>query len=280
MPSYLNLFRQLRQDLLALYDSNEAGAIARWFLEELSGKSYSSLLSHDVALTDTQMTIWREKSAELLQGKPIQHITGYAWFLNRKFRVNEHTLIPRPETEELVSWIVNDWKDREPIHILDVGTGSGCIAISLSLALPHARVMAIDISAEALKIAQANNDTLGASVTFQQLDFLHKKHELPFFDVLVSNPPYIPFSEKEKLAPNVRDYEPGTALFVPNDDPAFFYHHLALFGERSPFPPVIYCELHQDYAFETLQAFWHEYHYHLRQDMYGNDRILKLIKKK
>lgn len=275
MPSYLQLFRQLRKDLTALYEAGEADSIARMLLEEMSGKTYAALLTQDKSPNDTLYQIWQEKSTALIDGAPLQQVMGFAYFLNRKFEVNAHTLIPRPETEELVNWVSDDWKDKSLIRILDVGTGSGCIAISLSLALPGATVTAIDNSAEALEVARSNNHALGASVAFQHMDFLTEKKQLPFFDAVVSNPPYIPISEKEKLDKNVRDFEPDSALFVPDEDPLLFYRHLSEFGQRFPARPVIYCELHRDLAIATEALFRDAgYQTRLRQDLFGNLRML------
>lgn len=279
MSTFLTAFRRLRQDLSAVYEGSESNAVARQFLEAVSKKTYSALLADDTAMKTEDLQAWQEKASDLLQGKPLQQVLGYGWFLNRKFLVNEHTLIPRPETEELVNWIVAGWKDKEAFTLLDVGTGTGCMAVSLSLALPHAKVTAIDISENALAVAIQNNAAWNATVSFLQMDFLKQKEALPFFDLIVSNPPYIPFAEKEKMDKNVREYEPQTALFVPDDDPLMFYRQLAIFGNRSAASPVIYCELHQALGKETENLF-REYGYNtlLRQDMFGNDRMLKAEK--
>lgn len=280
MPTFLEAFRQLRQNLSLLYEESEANAIAREFLSATSGRSYSSLLTTDAPMQEAEILTWKRQSAQLLRGQPLQQVLGYAWFMNRKFGVNEHTLIPRPETEELVTWVIEDNKEKPGIHILDVGTGSGCIAISLSLSLPEANITAIDISDKALEIAQENKVALNAPVSFLELDFLKQKEEMFFFDIIVSNPPYIPFSEKEKLDKNVRDHEPGTALFVPDDDALIFYRHLAAFGKATKSKQIIYCELHQDLGLETQQLFEAAgYEVALRKDIFNNYRMLRAIKK-
>lgn len=279
MPTYLEAFRVLRKSLSQHYENSEANAIARQFLEAFSGKSYSALLSEDLPMSEEQNRDWQEKTAALCNGNPLQQVLGYAYFMNRRFRVNEHTLIPRPETEELVAWIISEWQGRSAGSILEVGAGTGCIAISLSLALPQTTVTSIDISAAALEIADANNQALGARVTFQQADFLKEKDTLPAYDIIVSNPPYIPVSEKEKLDKNVRDFEPGTALFVPDEDPFIFYRALALYGLRFGNTPLIYCELHQDYAKQTEQIFQSSgYDTQVRSDLFGNQRMLKAFR--
>ena len=279
MPTYLEAFRVLRKSLSQHYENSEANAIARQFLEAFSGKSYSALLSEDLPMSEEQNRDWQEKTAALCNGKPLQQVLGYAYFMNRRFRVNEHTLIPRPETEELVAWIISEWQGRSAGSILEVGAGTGCIAISLSLALPQTTVTSIDISAAALEIADANNQVLGARVAFQQPDFLKEKDTLPAYDIIVSNPPYIPVSEKEKLDKNVRDFEPGTALFVPDEDPFIFYRALALYGLRFGNTPLIYCELHQDYAKQTEQIFQSSgYDTQVRSDLFGNQRMLKAFR--
>ena len=250
-------------------------------LEHLTGITYTERLVKDSPLTaeqELQLGIAKEL---LLKGVPIQHITQTAHFMGADYFVNEHVLIPRPETEELVQWIADEHKDAE-LTILDIGTGSGCIPISLKQLLPRAAITSIDVGADALKVAERNAATNNADVTFILLDFLNtgRWKELPTFDVIVSNPPYIPISEKEKLDKNVRDYETGTALFVPDNDALLFYRHIAQFGQTHlTVGGYIYCEVHQDYAADTLQMFDEEgYKTSLRKDMFGNERMIQAKK--
>jgi len=280
MPSYKDVFHELRQQLQPLYDASEATAIAREVLLEVTGIGYSeSLLRPDSPLTTDMQAAIATMSKELVLGKPLQYVLGHAWFMNRRFRVNEHTLIPRPETEELVQWIINDRKDQQAaFSILDIGSGTGCIPISLQLVLDKAIVTSCDISAGALEVAAFNAASLNATVDWLALDFLKEANKLPAFDIIVSNPPYIPAREAVSMHANVRDYEPGTALFVPDNDPLLFYRAIALFGkEHLHKSGTIYCELHKDYAVATKDLFVAlGYAFtELKQDMNSHWRMLK-----
>jgi release factor glutamine methyltransferase len=230
-------------------------------------------------LNAAQMETFEKGRRELLKGRPLQYVTGVAWFAGQDYKVNEHVLIPRPETEELVDWVVADCKDKPELSILDIGTGSGCIPISLKLGLPAAVVTSCDISADALRVAKENARNLKADVTFIKTDFLNQKMWYNFakYDVIVSNPPYIPRSEYEKMHTNVRDHEPEIALFVANEDALVFYRNIAEFAkEHLNEGGNIYCELHKDHAEETERMFKVKgYSTELRADMNGNLRMLK-----
>jgi len=283
MLSYNDAFYTLKNDLQAIYDQQEAAAIAHELMLHLTGKDKSQrLLEKDVTLSHGEQHAYDIMKADLLKGKPLQYVTGIAWFLGQPYTVNENVLIPRPETEELVQWITEDHKDKK-VSILDIGTGSGCIPVALSRSLPQAEISACDISNAALKVASKNAHALGAKVSFYELDILDRQNwvGLPRFDIIVSNPPYIPLSEKEQLAPNVRDYEPATALFVPNDDVLIFYKAIAEFGKAHLTEGgSIYCELHRDLFLRTESVF-NEAGYRnvlLKKDMHGNWRMLKAQK--
>ena len=191
-------------------------------------------------------------------------------------------MIPRPETEELVKWIEDDSKGAT-VKLLDIGTGSGCIPITLKLALPKAEVSAMDISMGALGVAKENARRLQADVDLFLFDFLDKSgwNELPKYDVIVSNPPYIPETEQHTMHTNVKDFEPGQALFVPGDDAQLFYRHIAEFGlAHLNEGGAVYCELHVDHATATQELFENAgYSFtELRQDIHGNNRMLKAQK--
>lgn len=265
-----------------VYDAGEASAIAHDVLEHITGLNRLQRLGDKhITLSEQQQSQYDEMKERLLTGEPLQYITGVQWFLGRPFSVNKSVLIPRPETEELVEWIIAEWKSKQAVRILDVGTGSGCIPISLKLQMPKAEIISCDISKEALKTATTNVTTLNAAVSLLNLDFLKQDNwpQLETFDIVVSNPPYIPEAEKETLDKNVREFEPSTALFVPNNDALLFYKALAAFGKTNlKHGGAIYCELHRDYArdcqlmFETLG-----YNVTLRTDMHGNERMLKTV---
>ncbi|MBL7719000.1 MAG: peptide chain release factor N(5)-glutamine methyltransferase [Flavipsychrobacter sp.] len=281
MLSYGDAFYQLKNALQSLYDTQEAAAIAHELLYSITGlEKMDRLMKKDELLTNGQQQAYNNGKAELLIGRPLQYVTGVAWFMGRRFRVNEQVLIPRPETEELVDWIVKDFKEKADITILDIGTGSGCIPISLQLALPSSTVLSCDISEGAINMAKENTRAIGADVSFIKTDFLNQKMWYNFdkYDVIVSNPPYIPQKEYENMHTNVRDHEPALALFVPSDDALLFYRNIAEFAnEHLNDGGTIYCELHKDHAMETEKMFkGYGYKTELRKDMHGNDRMIKL----
>ncbi len=271
-------FYRLREGLTAVYDAAEAAAIAHEAMEHLTGMGRLRRLSaKDEPLDEPALRRFRDMESELLRGRPLQYVRGTAHFYGREFSVREAVLIPRPETEELIQWIL---AEERPGRILDIGTGSGCIAISLKLAQQDAAVLAIDLSAEALVVAAENAAALGADVQLAQLDFLDagSRDSLPPSELIVSNPPYIPVTERDRLHPNVRDHEPAAALFVPGDDALQFYRAIADFGLTHLLPGgSIYCELHRDYAADSA-ALFDGYGYSeviLREDMHGAPRMLR-----
>lgn len=224
-----------------------------------------------------------EKGAQafekLLQHYPIQYITGEAWFYKRKFKVSPAVLIPRPETEELVELIVKELNNKPSLQLLDVGTGSGCLAISLQKELPNVIVTAIDISEDALTIAKENASTLTAEINFKIIDFLNEDEwqNLPAYDVLVSNPPYIPQSEEKVLDEVVTAYEPHLALFVADENPFIFYKKMIDFAVMHlKKDGIIFMEMHQDYA-EVIKQLFTENNFDAKIiiDISGNARMLK-----
>jgi len=274
-------FYQLQNALVPLYSQGEAAAIAHEVLHHITGlDKLQRLVKKDTPFTKQQVEEFEQYSPELQRGRPMQYVLGHAWFRGRRFRVDERVLIPRPETEELVQWIVDDYSDNaEAQRILDIGTGSGCIPVSLKLALPHAVVEACDVSQEALQLAAENAADLNAGVHFYLCDVLDPegRDALPVYNVLVSNPPYIPVTESDTLHVNVKDFEPSLALFTPGDDPLIFYRAIAELGLHHLAPGGrIYCELHRDYATETAALFASfGYNTTLHRDMHGNPRMLR-----
>lgn len=225
-----------------------------------------------------------EALAQLKLEKPIQYILGTAHFMDLDLNVNENVLIPRPETEELVQWILDDCQvehSRDPLKILDIGTGSGCIAIALAKHLPNVKVYALDVSEKALEVARGNAKMNEVDITFLKQDILKPALALEF-DIIVSNPPYIRELEKESIKNNVKEHEPGTALFVPDEDPLLFYKAIAQFSKTHlKEEGGLYFEINQYLGKETkslLKA--HNFsEIELRKDIFGNDRMLKAIKK-
>ena len=221
---------RLTARLVPLYGEREARAIARNAVAELAGLPLSALLTDPGAELAAEGLA--EAEAQLIAGKPLQNVVGHTEFCGHRFAVREGVLIPRPETEELVDRILRS--ERGSRRMLDVGTGSGCIAASLALALPEAEVFAADISDEALAVAAENFRTLDARVTLRKADALNGLAEVfpERFNVIVSNPPYVPESDRAEMHPNVRDHEPALALFVPDDDRIRFYRAIAQAGRH------------------------------------------------
>lgn len=213
---------------------------------------------------------------------PIQYILGETEFYSLPFIVNENTLIPRPETEELVDWIIKAQKDTNAISILDIGTGSGCIAIALAKHIPNAKVFAIDVSAEALKIAKKNEKLNDVTIEFVETDILNSNHLALFeapqkFDVIVSNPPYVRNIEKEEMKANVLNHEPHLALFVENDEALVFYKAISQFAQENLNKGgKLYFEINQ-YLGDEMKSLMSDYKFEnieLKQDLFGNDRMI------
>jgi release factor glutamine methyltransferase len=272
--------RELLSRLIPLYGEREAAQIGELVLENITGKrKMDRLLNKDVMLSPVQTDIFHQYIFGLSKHEPVQYVLNESWFCGMKFYVDEHVLIPRPETEELVEWVVTD---TSPISltILDVGTGSGCIAISLKKRLPAALVHACDISPEALAVARRNASTLGAQVDFLLLDVLDgsQRKNLPSLDLIVSNPPYIPLKDKSSMSPHVVEHEPHLALFVKDEDPGIFYNALARLGQERLSPGgFLYAEIHEDLA-GLVVALFKKAGYNditVRKDMQGKNRMVK-----
>ena len=275
------------KDLSTVYDKDETSTLFAWLAEDLLHlKTHDLLIKTEVYIEESQLLKFQEAKERLQKGEPIQYILGYAEFFGIKIKVNPYVLIPRPETEELVQWILEDYgASRLPISIIDLGTGSGCIPIALAKHLPQATIKALDVSAEALKLAASNlpaclgragSEENKTNVEFINADLLKMK-TLPVVDVVVSNPPYVLSSEKSKMKPNVLDNEPHLALFVENDDPLLFYRKIAELVSNLENKPLVFVEVSQYLAHETkklFQDFGFE-NVELRKDFRGNDRMLK-----
>ena len=216
------------------YDDGEARAIARILIEELFGLSYADIVCGATEQLSADDTLRLDTAVRRIeQGEPLQHVLGYADFCGNRFSVNSSVLIPRPETEWLVdegAKLMSTTAASSPKRILDIGTGSGCIAISLKLRLGDAYVEAWDISEEALRTAESNAQALKAEVTFRKRDALRAENTAAHWDLIVSNPPYICDSERSAMDDNVLLHEPHTALFVPDDDPLRFYRAIARYA--------------------------------------------------
>ena len=292
-------YQQFWRSLAQTYDEGEAKAIARMVYEVRFGLTLPDLLlGKDTQLSADQQEELQEIVRRLQKQEPVQYILGQAEFCGRTFHVAPGVLIPRPETEELCRWIVKEAKDktspqpspkeREPAvrkhSILDIGTGSGCIAITLAAELPEAQVTAWDISEQALVIARDNARRLNVNVRFEQVDILHYQNTSPSpssLSLVVSNPPYILNKERARMENNVLGYEPHLALFVPDDDPLLFYRVIATFGQKALKPGgSLYFEINPLCAAE-LQDLLRMMSYHdieTRCDEYGKQRMMKAIR--
>jgi release factor glutamine methyltransferase len=247
-----------------------------------------------IALTKDEEQPLFEALSELKSEKPLQYILGTAHFMDLELQVNENVLIPRPETEELVQWILDDCQVERPpagragsrdFKFLDIGTGSGCIAIALAKQLTDADVYALDVSEGALTVARKNAETNEVDITFLHQDILNPELKLEpelVFDIIVSNPPYVRELEKGEIRKNVKDFEPDTALFVKDEDPLLFYKAIINFAEdHLSATGNLYLEINQYLGAETKALFQaHNFsEIELRKDLFGNDRMLKATKK-
>ena len=259
--------------LTGLYDAREARSIALAAVAELSGLSPSALLTDPEA--ELAVEGLEESAARLAAGEPLQYVVGHTEFYGRRFAVREGVLIPRPETEELVDAILHG--EREARRLLDVGTGSGCIAASLALGMPGTEVFAADISDDALTVAAENFQQLGAAVTLRKADALNGLEEAfpERFDAIVSNPPYVPESDRAAIHPNVRDHEPGLALFVPDDDAIRFYRAIARAGRQMLTPGGrLWFEIYERAAAEIVRMLGAEGYTEVREDLFGKPRMV------
>jgi release factor glutamine methyltransferase len=269
----------LSATLLPLYEKREATQIADMVMEHLTGLTRTDRLLHkNKHLSDEQMALFHDHRDALSAGKPVQYVLGEAWFAGLRFIVNEHTLIPRPETEELIEWI-KEVASSSPLSILDIGTGSGCIPITLKKLFPNWHIQAIDLSEEALAVARENARLQGTEIDFIQMDFLNEENwkKLLTFDIIVSNPPYIKISESMSMAKHVLDYEPHLALFVPDEDALIFYKKIAAFGQSHlNNPGLVFLEINQLLGDAVVNSFSAEhYSAEVKKDIHRNDRMIK-----
>src|SRR6476660_7140142 len=291
--------RYIRNSLESIYPTNEAVIMADMLLEHFTSFSKGDrLMNKEADLTQQQEVAIHKGVERLLKHEPIQYIMNKCWFYGMELFVDPSVLIPRPETEELVAWIINDVRsagynvfsrgtadadETDLLKILDVGTGSGCIALALKKAMPQAEVWGCDLSEEALNVARRNGSALDIRVDFQGLNFLDQlqQKQLPTVNILVSNPPYIPIRDKDLMNKNVVEHEPHTALFVPDEDPLIFYRALAKFAShRLDENGSIYMEIHEDLGNDVVRLFSDEGYnkIELRKDMQQKNRMVKVSK--
>ncbi len=275
------LKKDLAQALLGIYDRREAGTIAHLLVENMMNMSRTDqLLQQQEGVAGFIQERAKQLLTRLLRHEPIQYVLGESWFYGAKYYVNQSVLIPRPETEELVERIVKRYREQS-LRILDIGTGSGCIAVSLQKHLPLCEVWGIDVSGSALQVAQKNAENLHVSPILREMDFLDRANWDDFlpFDVIVSNPPYITKQEFEKLDANVKDHEPDIALIAQDDDPFIFYKAIAEFAQERMKPGAeIFLELNAAHA-QTIAALYQDMQsVELISDMQDKPRMLYILK--
>lgn len=276
-----NYQKRFKEILSPLYDEMEAEQLFLFALDEIEGKSRVELIMNPDLQTTKQAT-WDAALADLALEKPVQYVFGRAYFYGLTFAVNENTLIPRPETEELVEWIIQSVDATKPIRILDIGTGSGCIGITLAKELPLAQVTLMDVSAKALETAKGNAQANNVNVTTVLQDVLALDRLAAHYDIIVSNPPYVRNLEKVEIKKNVLEYEPHLALFVEDDDALLFYRQIAkLANDNLPSGGMLFYEINQYLGAETVALFesLSFTNIELRKDMMTNDRMVKAAKK-
>ncbi len=274
----------IRKELDGLFPKEEVESFIRIIFDHL--KSYNSsdlILKQDEVLSESESLKIKGIVKRLRTNEPIQYILGETEFYELPFKVNPNVLIPRPETEELVDWILKSELPAPP-SILDVGTGSGCIPISLKKNLTNAKVFACDISERSLETAQENAEINRVDVEFIQMDFLNAQFDdtFPMLDLIVSNPPYVTVSEKGLMASNVLDFEPDTALFVPNNDALIFYKALVTFSKQQLKPGgFMFWEINEAFGKECVNLLKENgfSNVELRKDLSGKYRMIKAIKK-
>ncbi|HZY38603.1 MAG TPA: peptide chain release factor N(5)-glutamine methyltransferase [Mucilaginibacter sp.] len=285
METVKNVFSTWHEALKRLYDVNEAEAITLLAVSEITGLSKAKIKAFPEEKIAAEQSAWlSDILSQLKTGKPIQYILGKTEFYGLPFKVNPSVLIPRPETEELVEWVIASVAPQQGwgavASILDIGTGSGCIAISLKKHLPAFQVTAIDISEEALKTAKENAKLNNVEIDFIKADILNTKSEIVNrkSEIIISNPPYVTLHDKTRMHKNVTDFEPHAALFVPEDDPLVFYKAAADFAVKNLVPNgLLFFEINESYGEEivellTIKGFKN---IELRKDMSGRDRMIR-----
>ena len=289
MKTPSNLVRDCRRyyagELEKIYGSDEANALIMILLEHYFGINRVKIaLEPELRLSESELLTLHFAVKELLKNKPIQYIIGVTDFCGLQFHVDENVLIPRPETEEIVQKIAHSAETMctSSVHILDIGTGSGCIAISLAKLIKNSDVTAIDISEKALEVAKKNAEVNDVNVNFVHADILNPEEGLSNqkFDIIVSNPPYVCESEKKDMRANVLDYEPATALFVSDDDPLLFYRKILEFSQKNLRKDgEIWFEINEKLGLETKKLCIDENFINVEiiSDYRGKDRIVKVV---
>ena len=273
------LYIHFIKELKPLYNADEASVISSMIFETIAQMDKSTLIIHPNRIVEKEKLHKINLALEQLKlFVPVQYIIGHGWFYNLQFKVSPAVLVPRPETEELLAMVIDFIKTHHKQTVLDIGTGSGCIPISMKKTLPDIFVSAIEISEDALMIAKENASTHQTNIEWIQMDFLDEScwKGLPVYDVIISNPPYIPENEKDKLDKNVTAHEPHLALFVPDNQQLIFYEKIASFGKQHLAKDgKIFMETHENYAKEVAAHFIEEgYAAVVKKDFYKKERMV------
>jgi len=272
------------RELTGLYGKEEALSLLNLLIQHFFGLSrVDQALQNDFRLTETELLKFHFAVKELKKEKPVQYIVGETYFYGLPIKVNPSVLIPRPETEQLTELIIEKNKNRNGLRVLDIGTGSGCIALALKKFLPESKITALDISQQALETAKLNSEINGLSINFVQSDILDKKamESMETFDLIVSNPPYVTETDKNRMKKNVTDYEPSTALFVKNDDPLIFYHAIADFAlQKLNDQGQLWLEINELFGNKIHQLLAKKgfRNINVRKDLFGKDRFVSCMK--
>ena len=276
-----DILQYFRRELSSLYDAEEIEKFAEICFEEFAGLSRADLLlKSEKKVSESELLKFHFAVKDLKRGRPIQYILGKAWFYGMEFIVSPAVLIPRPETEELVKLVIDEFSShRESFSIIDIGTGSGCIAVPLKKNLPHAHVYALDVSEEALSVAKQNAEKHNCEIHFIQADILDAAsiEKLPSCSVIVSNPPYVKKSESSSMHKNVVEHEPHQAMFVPDNDALVFYKAIADAGKKKLKPGgKIFVEINETLGIETCIVFQKDGYtdVQLLKDINGKDRFV------
>jgi len=290
MKTIGDVFAAYKLALQKIYEPNELSAITLLVISHVSDITNARIKAFsEYELTQKQAEKLTAILEELKTGRPVQYILGETEFYGLTFKVNPSVLIPRPETEELVEWALSSVGSSQLVagSILDIGTGSGCIAISLKKHLPGATVSAIDISVAALRTAKKNAELNGADIDFIEADILYSNLAFPNhsplttdYSLIISNPPYVTLHDKTQMHQNVTDFEPHTALFVPEDDPLVFYKAIANFAIDNLTPDgLLFFEINESYGKEIIELLTNKgfKHIGLKKDMSGKDRMIKAV---
>ena len=275
--------KRVNELLQTIYPPGEVVVMGDWLMESVTGLRKTTFrLKADLSLDKEQENKFEWSLQRLLHHEPIQYVLNEAWFCGLKFYVDQNVLIPRPETEELVEWIISNCRfPVDELSILDIGSGSGCIPIALKRRIRKALVYGLDISKGTIDVAEKNAVSLGADVRLMEINFLDSStwKTLPRADIIVSNPPYVPEQDKQSMSPNVLEFEPHTSLFVPDHDPLVFYRAIGQFGlSHLNKSGEIYLEIHENHGGAVLDLFKElNYTTEIKKDLQGKNRMVRAV---